>query len=362
MRSTLQKIKEFFDSRNKTQNSRYPSFIGDEQSYHAKADAFAKGLERSYRQGRSTGRKFDSMTTPNELLFLSHYAREFYFGRGKIVDLGCWLGATTAALADGLLESRRSGGRGTIESFDLFQWDEWMNPIREAIGAKVEFTTGQCFYEYVRSNLERYGQLVAVHKADLSTYRPPDEWQIEFLFVDAMKNWELASSIASNFFPKLIAGESLVVQQDFAFYDPIVSTNHLLMWHLRDYFEPLHQVPGSCSMVFLTKNNPDARDIPVYTHDFFGPEEVEEAYRYCLPMVQESMRPALLVAKLCHGLMCYQEATVFSALKQLETHKLPRNMQETVLRCMAQGYGTPPPGWDAVVAGLQTRIEACASQ
>jgi hypothetical protein len=358
----FRKLKQIFAFRKNPGKNGHDLYIGDRQSYKARAGAFIKGLERSYRQGRNAGGKFDSMTTSNELVFLDHYGRDFYFGRGKIVDLGCWLGATTAALADGLLQSPRSKGRHNIESFDLFQWDEWMNPIKEAIGAKVDFVAGQCFYDHVRTNLGRYSDLVAVHKADLSVYRPPEEWKIEFIFVDAMKNWELARSIAANFFPKLIPGESLVVQQDFAFNDPIVSTNHLLMWHLRDYFEPLHHVPHSCSMVFLTRKTPDARDIPAYTHDFFGPEEVEEAYRYCLPMIQESMRPALLVAKLCHGLMCYQEATVFSALKQLETHKLPRNMQETVLRCMAQGYGTPPPGWDAVVAGLQTRIAACASQ
>lgn len=359
----FQKLKQLFDFENIPKNSGQRSFIGEQRSYHEQADAFIEGLERSYRQGRDAGDKFDSMTTSNELVFLDHYARDFYFGRGKIVDLGCWLGATTAALADGLRQRNpRSKGRDTIESFDLFQWDEWMNPIKEAIGAKADFVAGQCFYDHVRTSLGRYGDLVAVHKADLSVYRPPDEWKIEFLFVDAMKNWELARCIAANFFPKLIPRESLVVQQDFAFYDPIVSTNHLLMWHLRDYFEPLHHVPHSCSMVFLTKKTPDAKDIPLYTHDFFGPEEVEEAYKYCLPMIQESMRPALLVAKLCHGLMCYQETTVASALKQLEPRKPPRNMQETVLRCMAEGYGTPPPGWDAVVAGLQPRIAAWASQ
>lgn len=334
----------------------------DRRTYGAQAEAFIKGLERSYRTGRNSGSKFDSMTTPHEIAFLDHYAREFYFGLGKIVDLGCWLGATTAALADGLVRNTRSKRKGPIEAFDLFQWDEWMNPIKEAIGAKVDFVTGQCFYDHVKNSLERYGDLVALHKADLSVYRPPDDWRIEFLFIDAMKNWELARSIAANYFPKLIAGQSLIVQQDFAFYDPIVSTNHLLMWHLRDYFTPLHHVHHSCSMVFLTRKTPSAEDIPAYAHDFFGPEEVEEAYKYCLPMIQESMRPALLVAKLCHGLMCYQEVIVASAFKGIEHRKLPRNMQETVLRCLTNGYGAPPAGWDSVVAGILPRIAAWASK
>jgi hypothetical protein len=324
--------------------------------YASRAGLFVKALETSYRQGRSSKNVLGSMTTPNELIFLDRYARDFYAGKGKIVDLGCWLGATTAALADGLIDGPYAGRERVVESYDLFEWDDWMNPIKEAIGARLDFATGQCFYDHVKSSLERYGRLISVHKADLSAYRPPDEWMIEFLFVDAMKNWDLAHAIAANFFPQLMSGESLVVQQDFAFYDPIVSTNHLLMWHLREYFEPLHHVPDSCSMVFLTTKAPDAGQIPAYTHNYFGEDEVEEAYRYCLPLVQDSMRTSLLVAKLCHGLMCHQQRTVSAGVEELKGHKLSGAMQDTVARCAAKGYGPPPEGWGSFILDIKPKL------
>jgi hypothetical protein len=334
-----------------------PSILHDQDlPYAAKAGLFVKALETYYSQERSSRNVLGSMTTPKELMFLDRYARDFYTGKGKIVDLGCWLGATTAALADGLTESPHTGSEKVVESFDLFEWHDWMNPIKEAIGSQLDFATGQCFYNHVKSSLERYGRLITVHKADLSSYRPPDEWMIEFLFVDAMKNWDLARAIATNFFPRLIPGESLVVQQDFAFYDPIVSTNHLLMWHLRDHFAPLHHVPDSCSMVFVTTKALDASQIPAYTHDYFGEAEVEEAYRYCLPMVQDSMRPHLLVSKLCHGLMCHQQKTVNDAIMQLQDVVHHQPFRETIERSMRSGYAATPHGWDSFLADVEPRL------
>lgn len=297
-----------------------------------------------------------SMTTANELKFLQRYARDFYSGKGKIVDLGTWLGATTEALAEGLSESPHSGCGKVLEAYDLFYWDEWMNPIKEAIEAKVDFRNGECFHAHVERSLAQYATWVTVYKADLSTYSPPNDWQIEFLFVDAMKNWELARSIASNFFSKLLPNASLVVQQDFAFYDPIVATNHLLMWHLRSFFEPLHHVRDSCSMVFITKQTPPLSEIPAYANDYFTEDEVQEAYRYCLPMVQESMRPSLLVAKLCHGLMCHQRKTVVDAAVALQTRALSQGMKDAIQRSMATGYARAPGGWDAFVTDMKLRF------
>jgi hypothetical protein len=295
---------------------------------------FIRELPDAYRQGRESKTTFDSMTTANELVFLERYARRLYSGRGKIVDLGCWLGATSASLADGLLGGPFASRPNVLEAYDLFEWCEWMNPIQKAIGGQVEFQNGECFYDRVQKNLARYGNLISVHKVDLTSYRPPDDWQIEFLFIDAMKSWDLAKSIASNFFPKMITGQSLVVQQDFAYHHPTVSTNHLLMWHLRDFFKPLHHVPDSCSMVFSTKKTPSVSDIPEYSLNYFNEEAVGEAYRYCIPMVQESMRPSLMVAKLCHGLICHQRRTVTTAIEELGDHQLETGMKETILQSL----------------------------
>lgn len=51
-----------------------------------------------------------------------------------------------------------------------------------------------------------------------------------------MKSWELANSVLRNFFPALRPGLSLVHHQDFVhFFTPWI---HLIMYRLREYFEP----------------------------------------------------------------------------------------------------------------------------
>lgn len=318
-----------------------------EASFEAKLRDFIQNLPDAYGIGSRGKKMFDSMTTENELIFLRHYSEVFYTGRGKIVDLGCWLGATSASLAEGLSGRRFSNRQSLVEVYDLFEWSEWMNPIKEAIGAKVDFGNGECFLSHVQKGLARYGSLVSLHKVDLAFYAPPDDWRIEFLFIDAMKSWKLAKSIASNFFPKLISGESLVVQQDFAYHHPLMSTNHLLMWHLREFFEPIHHVAESTSMVFYTKKTPSLSDIPEYSLHYFDEMEVAEAYRYCLPLVHESMRPSLLVAKLCHGLICQQKMTISTAMEELQDYQLSQEMQASIVQSLREGILRTPPSWAA---------------
>jgi hypothetical protein len=319
--------------------------------------AFFRELAAAYGKGLKHTSAFDSMTTTNELLFLQHYAKDVYSGRGKIVDLGCWLGATSAALAEGLSGRRFSGALGEIEAYDLFEWREWMNPIKEAIGAKVDFHNGECFHSHVRKDLARYGDLVALHKVDLVSYSPPEDWLIEFLFIDAMKSWDLAGSIASNFFPKMITGQSLVVQQDFAYHHPTVSTNHLLMWHLRDFFKPLHHVPDSCSMVFSTEKTPSVSDIPKYSLNYFSEEDVLSAYRYCIPMVHESMRPSLMVAKLCHGLICHQRRTVTTAIEELGDRQLETGIKQTILESLKNSRSSGSAEWNEFAVRTAEKLE-----
>ena len=61
-----------------------------------------------------------SMLTPEEKQYLTWLASHQFAGWGSIVDLGPWLGSSSAALAEGL-KQRGAGGR--IYSFDRFQWE-----------------------------------------------------------------------------------------------------------------------------------------------------------------------------------------------------------------------------------------------
>ena len=357
IKQKLSRIMSKLGLRSKQQPS--PSLVIDEAgvgSYKNEAVELVRKVTESYHSSDRDRPAIDSMTTPNELAFLKAYGRDLFKSNGKIIDLGCWFGATSAALAMGLRDNPLASASDIIEAYDLFDWDDWMNPIKEQIGMSLTLRSGECFLDIVRENLVDYQDVISLHKVDLSNYSPPAEWKLEFLFVDAMKNWELASSIAKGFFPAMIPHGSIVVMQDFAFYDPIVATNHLVMWHLRNFFKPLHHVPYSCSVAFLTENSPALADLIDYRPEVFSEQDIEDAYGYCISLVQESMRSSLLVAKLCHSIKCQHLDSVYESFRVLMDYELALPMEHTIRQSLAEPYSAPSDHWQAAIPQLNDQL------
>ncbi len=230
-----------------------------------------------------------SMTIARELAFCESYARECFSGEGKMVDLGCWFGATTFSLARGLMRNRRAKYNRVIEAFDLFIWNEWMVPAAEQIKMPLTYRDGESFYPQVQKLLEPYSEVVRLWQQDLMKYETTTE-PVELLFIDAMKSWPLAKKIVTDFFPHLIPGRSVIVQQDFIFHQPISATSHLLMWRLRDHFDWLHQIPRSGSVAFVCKKQINAAELPDLDPDSFSLKEIDLAYEYSRACVVEDDR------------------------------------------------------------------------
>src|SRR5579872_1359184 len=67
-----------------------------------------------------------AMLSYEERQYLTWLTAERFEGWGAIVDLGPWLGGSSALLAEGV---RRQGKKNRIFSFDLFKWDRrYMEP------------------------------------------------------------------------------------------------------------------------------------------------------------------------------------------------------------------------------------------
>lgn len=239
------------------------------------------------------------MTTRQELCFVESFTREMFSGRGRIVDLGCWYGATTAALARGLLHNNEAVGNRVVEAFDLFTWQKWM--MRHAhrfehLGKRYE--DNDSFLEDVRELLRPYAEVVRLEERDLLARPDTPEEPIEFLFIDAQKSWPLGQSIAQVFFPALIPGISYVVQQDFVWYHPTILSVHLLMWHLRRHFEFVHHVPRSCSSVFRCVESLDPAETPLPPPDSFTLEMIDEAYDWALGCAEPARHDYIKAGKL----------------------------------------------------------------
>jgi hypothetical protein len=238
------------------------------------------------------------MTSDSEQDFCRRYARETYTGAGEIVDLGCWLGATTVSFAKGLRRNSRLASekkRHRIHSYDLFRWHPTMD--REVRGTPLEgkYREGDSFlpeFEQRTANWREYFSLNAGNlKATTWTGGP-----IELLFVDAMKWPDTAAFIVKSFYPHLIPGVSLVAHQDFG--DFFTGWIHLIQYRLRDYFELFQEVKKSSTVIFKLKS-----EIPssLLEQDCFLDHadlgEITAAFDYSANLVSESMQERIAAGR-----------------------------------------------------------------
>ena len=161
---------------------------------------------------------------------------------GDIVDLGSWLGSLTASLAAGVLANPNHRSQvPTVFAYDTFVWRDWMTPLAKKYGV-TGFSDGESFLPRFLAETERWKNVIEARPGDVASMHW-DGRPISILVIDAMKDEETARSIVNNFFPSLVAGKSLVFQQDFSHF--YTSWIHLIWWRLRDHLELVEDVPRS---------------------------------------------------------------------------------------------------------------------
>ena len=181
------------------------------------------------------------MTTNQERKCLYDAARQIE-PFGELVDLGSWLGSLTASLAAGLLANPNHHlGQTTVHAYDTFVWRDWMTPLARKYGV-TGYSDGESFLPRFLAETKKWKHVIKARPGDVASFR----WNgrpICILVIDAMKDEQTARAIVSNFFPSLVAGRSLVFQQDFSHF--YTSWIHLIWWRLRTYLELIEDVPRS---------------------------------------------------------------------------------------------------------------------
>lgn len=171
-------------------------------------------------------------------------------GVGEVVDLGCFAGGSTARLAEGQRAARRSRG---IHAFDRFTAGEDVK-ARILYAQGIAPFDGQDILPLAKDLLSPWAPHIAFHRGEIDKMR----WRggpIEVLVMDASKAAQTGDRMAETFFPHLVPGASLVVQQDFLHWSqPWVPAQMEL---LASHFRPLTHVERD-TMVFLCESVPDA--------------------------------------------------------------------------------------------------------
>lgn len=194
---------------------------------------------RAWATGEVPGRRpAGTMAIEAERRLLYYLASEYFADEGHIVDAGCLLGGSTLAFGYGLQAWQARTGRllrHRIHAYDRFIAEPWMF---EQQHLSSEYRPGQSLLPKFTELTAPVGALVTVHEGDIAGLGRP-EGPIELLFVDVAKTPALSDYIVREFFPALIPGRSIVVQQDYLYDFEAAGWLHVTMEHYAEHFRIL---------------------------------------------------------------------------------------------------------------------------
>ncbi len=203
-----------------------------------------------------------TMLAKRELDYL-HLLGSLINGSGRLIELGCFLGGSTAALLEGIQHSPKT------PVLPLLVYDQFLAPPAEAFEtdpqlAHFGLSPNQSFRNlYEQLHRDRLDQ-ISIREGRLPESLPigqaasiyPEQEQIELLFVDIAKSWGVHLSAARCFYPHLHPG-AILIHQDFGDFRTPWLVVH--MYQLRYAFKPLARIRQTPTMSFRCTANPTER-------------------------------------------------------------------------------------------------------
>ncbi len=192
-----------------------------------------------------------TMLSLRERQLLYWLARHHVTGVGRIVDGGCFLGGSTAALASGLADRGDGRWKKTIATYDLFRVEDYT--LAQFGHCFPNSKIGSSFRPVFDRNIARWNQHVEVREGDAFQWGWSGE-PIEVLFLDFVKSWRLNDLVLEQFLPCLIPGHSVIIQQDYLWgFGPWI---HLTMEMLDPCVKMLDFMPYATVAYLLTEELP----------------------------------------------------------------------------------------------------------
>ena len=153
-----------------------------------------------------------TMLTEDERKLLYGLARDYAADDAAIVDAGCFLGGSTAALLAGLRDRPEPWRGPALESYDRFRVEAYTIPLFFA--GKTDVREGDSFRASFDAHVRDFGVPHVVHEGDVTNIG----WSggpIDVLFLDLVKSWKINDAVLRDFFPFLVPGRSVIVHQDY---------------------------------------------------------------------------------------------------------------------------------------------------
>ena len=160
-----------------------------------------------------------SMMSPVEREVLYGLASKYYTGKGRIVDAGVFLGASTRIFGKGIRANTEKTKilkkyKKPCVTFEHGQLGGGMPKFFERHGVDTSLIEGTSFAPLLKKMIKDVRPLVDLRIGDILSETWGDE-PIEILFLDVVKSYDINAFTLKNFFPRLIPGRSILIQQDY---------------------------------------------------------------------------------------------------------------------------------------------------
>jgi len=243
-------------------------------------------MERVTPEGMSL---IPAMTNETERLLYYRLAKE-NANKGAVVELGAWLGASSAYIAAGM---RDSGTAGRAHVYDRFL----SKPVHaekvkafhaEHGGEPGELPMGDCLPQF-KNNLGPLLDYLVVHKGEIDAIKWADDKPIAVLISDAPKRAGVISSVLTAFASALRPG-ALMAWQDFCHFPSYEIPACLSkLGNKIEFVEAT--VPGS-TLCFRVREQWKREDVTRHALNVsrWKPDKILRVWQKWLPVVPEGKR------------------------------------------------------------------------
>ena len=191
-----------------------------------------------------------TMLGPEELQALYWLARDYLSPKGAVVDAGCFLGGSSAALLAGLRDREPRWDGVPLRSYDLFEVEPYT--VEQFFSGDRPLRVGDSFRSRYDDHVAGYGVAHVVNDGDIATNRWPGG-PIDVLFVDVMKSWDLVGAVHRQFLPHLVPGRSVIVHQDYGY--GVAAWIHISVELIWDHLEHVASLEPCATHLFLLKSH-----------------------------------------------------------------------------------------------------------